>query len=258
MNEVLRRKLITASKIGTNLDTKIANSLIEGLVLSDIKNLALLNNCSLSSITRFINRIGYISFKEFYLEYNNIPNNLKMKSRYEIMGTLPRECDNNSSEVDIRAIAKKIQGKIFIITSRRGKALGKFIMERLNDAHIPNQRYSESQDNIEDFYNQITSDDTLIMFSVSGHSYMTTQMTDLIAQNKETKHPFVIVLSNHKFFKKHHAYKNCSQIMLPGNHPNDTVEDWVRYNVFTKEAFGFVFDILNHYFEINYKNKEED
>ena len=202
-------------------------------------------NVSLSSAHRFVKAIGYPTFTHFLYDYNEYSN------------LLVKEEENDSYEI-VDEIAKTFgrvtKGKkIYIITSRRAKSLGKFFLERLNDGKIPCLYYSESKMQIGDFLKK-TQNAIVLVFDLSSHSYILEKTNEILEDNFfDGKQPkFLLVsASSSKIVKNYKYHFSIGEI----ENKNYAINNWHDYNDIILKLFEFLHKLLKYIHIYNKKGE---
>lgn len=246
MKNTCKEKLHQIEMNGTRVDKKIAQFLFsnKGEDISKINDLSDGCDISLSTAHRFIIKIGYPTFKHFYYEFKDI----QLKES---------ECKTTNSYINevyeqTVDVISKIKGDIFIISSRRGKSIGKLFNERLNDGNIKNVLYSESKDNLQQFVKS-SANNTLILISLSGYSNIFSKAIEEIAKLPIKDKPNVIILTAAQWMKifEKYSYISIGKIY----HKKYDLDDWKEYNSALLDVMTTITIMLNELWRIRHLEK---
>ncbi|MDI4567903.1 MAG: hypothetical protein E7Y34_02360, partial [Mycoplasma sp.] len=117
----------------------------------------------LSTTSRFINKLGYKSFKHFIFEFNGYDGNEIKKDK-----ELNTFWSYGLQKID--EISKKIRGKIFVMSSKKTKSIAFYLYYSFQHIKVNCEFFDGKISELEYWLNQIGPNDTLIMISMSGTS----------------------------------------------------------------------------------------
>lgn len=242
MNKTCVDRLLKIKVSGTPLNIQMATYLLnEQPKIDTIIELSKLFKAPLSSTSRFIGRLGYNAFQHFLLDYNEIERHNEQSINTEV----------KRSKESIDEVIKYISNSksIHIMTSRKDKAIGKFVHERLNDGGVVNYLYSESSNKMKQFIENIKPKDCLVMIDLIGESYIISNAFTLIskaqqeAPNKDLGF-CVIIITAAKWVSAFHKYDfiHVERLM------DETVVQnvgWKDYNHILKNILPVFLDIMD-------------
>lgn len=233
MTNECKKRLRIIKYDGSVKHSQMAEKLLEKEIpFEKIADLAKIFKSSISSVHRFITNMNFPSFKHFKYEYQT-------HGEDQDVPTLHSE---NSKKVE--EVVSRIRGKIWLVPSRRGRAIAKFTEERLLDAHLECEYYDEKNKNIGEFIEQIPKEDTIILVDISGHSYMISNTVEAIAKKKSSECPSVIILTAAKWLKMFEKHKFIHVAKFMSSHFED-ITRWDDYNYIMIRLMPIVAELLN-------------
>lgn len=223
---------------GTKQDKYLAEEMLkiyrQNGELGSIHDVASLFNVSSSSISRFIQRIKYPSYKHFTYDFNH---------RDEDESASQKNWNLIDQEAERLASLMPKNKMINILSSRRGKCVGKFINERLNDGNIKNRLFHESKDNVEKFV-QGSKNNILILISLSGYSNIFSKAIEEIAKLKIEEKPYVIIFTAAPWMEIFEKYCYISLGRLWKKKYD--IENWKDYNSALLDIIALVINFINN------------
>lgn len=246
-----KEALLNIQISGTRVDKRIAGVLLSEKAQKNIKKIAdvaKICDISLSTASRFIAKMQYPSFKHFIYEY--IPEKNKQTASNETN----KEKTSYIQDVMEKShdLVSHLKGRIFILTSRRGKSIGKFLHERLNDGKFDNELFRESQDQVEEFVQKSRSN-TLILVSLSGYSQIFSHAIQAIARLEEDEKPNVIILTAAMWMSIFEKYDYISIGKL--RKKKYDLDQWKEYNIALLDIMSTVIVLLNDIYDYQLNKK---
>lgn len=251
MTNLCTKRLMDMETNGTQQDILSARRLLnENISFSNITELAKILSIGNSSMSRFVKRLGYPSFKHFYYEYIS-KNEGEEKYNYSEGRSQLSESTADREQVMFNKIveemASKIRGRIFIISSRRGKSIAKFMSERLNDGKVENVLFHESTDDIHEFFKKITKNDTVFVITLSGHSMIISRAITEIALINESEKPQVAILTASQYMSIFKKYEYISLGIITNK--KYSLDDWKNYNFAILKMMNIIILLLNKLYD---------
>lgn len=202
MIETCKQRLIRMKKTGGKSDRVIAEKLLESedSKIPKIAEMSAKLGISNSSVTRFVRRMGYPSFKHFQYEYNN--NTTEYNVEHHKFDYSARYAEK------AKEIMKKVNpGPIYIISSRRGHPISFMMAHRLEAVNVKVRSFHNENCTIEEFI-EMSKEGTLFIISISGYSKVFSDAMTTIAQLEEK--PNVILITAAKWMKIFEKYNYIS------------------------------------------------
>ena len=234
MTTECKKRLRIIKYDGSTKHSQMAEKLLKkDIEFSKIVDLAKIFDSSVSSVHRFITKMGFPSFKHFKYEYNSD-------------GQVDDVITNVQSETskEIEGIIERIRGKFWIVPSRRGRAIAKFSEERLKDGHVDCEVYDEKNNNVKEFVRNIPAEDTIFIIDIAGHSYVVSNAIAEIANIEDKKRPAVIILTAAQWMKVFSKYKFIYVAKFLSSHFED-ISRWDDYNYIMIRLMPVVSELLN-------------
>lgn len=234
MTTECKKRLRIIKYDGSSKHSQMAEKLLKkNIEFTKIVDLAKTFDSSVSSVHRFITKMGFPSFKHFKYEYNADGYN------DDTINTPQAEYLK-----EIEGIIERTRGKFWILPSRRGRAIAKFAEERLKDGHVDCEVYEESNNNLREFVNSIPKEDTIFIIDITGHSYIVGNAIAQLAEIPNAKRPSVIILTAAQWMKLFSKYKFIHVAKFLSSHFED-ISRWDDYNYIMIRLMPVVSEILN-------------
>lgn len=234
MTNECKKRLRIIKYDGSSKHAKIAERFLESTVkFEKIADLAAMFNCSVSSIHRFITKMGYPSFKHFQYDYQN---------QGSPAAVLTKETPDIKKHIE--GVVSRVQGKLWFIPSRRGKAIAHLIDERFRDGKIDSECYKEENKNINEFVGRVGKGDTLVLLDITGHSYIISKALEEIAKRDADSRPNIIIITAAKWMKVFNKYPYIYIAKLLSSSFED-IPRWDDYNYILIRVIPTIVELLN-------------
>lgn len=249
MTKDCKEKISWLMMHGTTLDNEISLKLNDEkkYQFRTIAELGQQLNIAISTVSRYVKKLGYLYFKDFMYEYNE-KNYENVKGSEVSLGALTskasgRTNDDCALECNVSQIGQKLKGKIHVISSQRSKAIAKLIIERLKDANIESAYFNENTEEFEQWIKNINPQDSVILVTVSGHSLRIQKTLEIF--EKMAHKPFGLIITAAKNLK---VPENVSVITPNILHSKYHLNEWVEYNIVQLKIINIVTILLNSAF----------
>jgi len=194
MTSECRKRLIYKSSDGTKLHKNIAKILLDERPFNNLEEMASITKTSTSSASRFVQDIGYNSFKFFLHEYH-------LETEDDVVQKFIHD--------QIETMKKHIKNEIHIISSKYDRSIALFLKLRLDMHKLENTMFDDQRNiKVRDYLLSIKSG-TLLLFDIQGDSNLISNTIAEIATIKNRNFNVVIFSTNSwtKAFRKYSFIK---------------------------------------------------
>ncbi|WP_127943056.1 SIS domain-containing protein [Mycoplasma sp. ATU-Cv-703] len=231
---------------GTRLDVHISSRLVSNKAcgrFATIKQLASFLEAPVSTCSRYVQKLGYKSFRDFYLEYSrHCVSKLSGGHTFSEPSTGGRKTLDSKME----RISQHSYQTIFVLSSRRSHSLALWMSSRLGEAKIKHQIFEEEKEKLIDWLGHVGSEDLVVLVSITGESYRVDKALRYFkTRKKDVFGVLVSSVSNVKRVPSHFIYFSS-----PGRSSHHSkANNWLEYNRGQENVVKTLVSLLKTIFE---------
>lgn len=256
MNNKIYNRIRQIHTIGSKTDKKIANYLSEILylektpVFTNITTLANAIDVSLSSVHRFVKMGGWLSFKHFYYDFINLENIYVPSIVIDDETSLEKK-----QTLLMEEIALNVKKPPYLFCSKKSNAVCNLLNKRIEDLGYDAKTFSGDHNEMIECIQKMTSEDVVVMITISGYSYLIFKLLDKIAKIHNNARPKIIFMTaghSHEIVKKYNFIIDGFISKMYDE------ESWTDYNNAVSEIIKSIMILFNKCYEISHFKNEED